>query len=163
MKQKYIIIVIFCIVLLLAIHIKPIVYKASDVFWKVIGQQLDKEEQERMRQMENGELIRGKDTILIWKNRYEIGHFPDGDHLSLKTEESQTTLLRNVKKYMKKEGKLYLIAEDGYAVINEENCCDIFLKKSRENEKLIIQDVKILSSYEEFSRTDKEVFEKMMK
>jgi hypothetical protein len=62
---------------------EPILQYVSDKLWDVVCEQLDKEEAERERQIANGEIVRGKDTALIWGNTYEIWHHVGELHLSL--------------------------------------------------------------------------------
>lgn len=97
-KRKYIIILVVFILLctLSAGSIKPITNAVSDRFWGFVMKEWDKEEQERIRRVENGEIVRGKDTILIWENMYVIGHYPDSNHLGIKTKEISDVILQKI-------------------------------------------------------------------
>lgn len=70
---------------------------------------------------------RGKDTVLIWNDTYDIGRYIDGNHLFIWEEESYYRVLSDVKKHRVKGGKLYIVAEDGYAVIDKKDLCRISL------------------------------------
>ena len=71
---------------------------------------------------------RGRDTVLVWNDTYDIGRFIDGNHLFIwETKESYHEVLSNIKKHKVIWGKLYVVAEDGYAVIDKKDLCRIFL------------------------------------
>ncbi|MBQ7718790.1 MAG: hypothetical protein IJT38_05765 [Clostridia bacterium] len=71
---------------------------------------------------------RGRDTVLVWNDTYDIGHYVDGNHLFIwETKESYYKVLSNIKKHKVIWGKLYIVAEDGYAVIDKKDFCRIFL------------------------------------
>ena len=50
-------------------------------FWDFIAEQLKKEEQERLAAIERGEIIIGKDTMLIWHDKYVLYHQAGNDTL----------------------------------------------------------------------------------
>ena len=80
------------------------------------------------RSKDTRKIERGKDTVLIWNDTYDIGRFIDGNHLFIWEEKtSYYRVLSNVKKHRVKGGKLYIVAEDGYAVIDKKDLCRIFL------------------------------------
>ena len=180
MKRKYIIAIIVIIsILLIALTIKPIMNYTSNVFWSFIGEQLDKEEAERMEKIENGEIIKGKDTILIWENMYVIGHYSDGNHLSIQTKDVNETILKKIVKHKKKKEKLYIISDEGYAVIDKNNLCRVFITVDDEkfvngytedadgnrtyiSRKVECENIVYLSKYDEFSPEEKDMLEKML-
>lgn len=104
MKNKILIYsaVLLCYIIFI-FSVKPAVQFASDKFWGFISQQLNKEEEEQNQKIANGEIVRGKDTVLIWKNKYEIGRYYDGNHL----------LIKNVKRNKVENEKLYIISDEG--------------------------------------------------
>ena len=75
MKKRMFAGVIIVIIIAIILCIKPILKITSNIFWNIIAVQFDKEENDRQQKVEKGELIRGKDTVLIWGNMYEIGLF----------------------------------------------------------------------------------------
>lgn len=171
MKKIIIIIAIILTLAILIINIEPISNYASDIFWNIIITQLDKEESERAKQIENGELVRGKDTILIWNNMYEIGHFHDGNHLEICADDISRVILERVQKHKVIKKTLYIVADEGYAVIDSNSLCKVFVTVSDEEysnsytkhnfEK--VQNIQFLSSYDQFSEDEKRIFEKLLK
>ena len=130
MKKYFIVILIIAVIssfVILILNIKPLIKWSSDTFWNYIYEELDKEEKERQKRIKNGEIVAGKDTILIWENMYEIGHFPYDNELTVKTKDVSGDLLYDVKKHKVKEKKLYVVYESGYAVIDKNNLCRVFL------------------------------------
>lgn len=172
MKEKYIIVLILIFIIILTI--KPIINYTSDIFWNFVESQLDNEESERLKKAENGEISKGKDTILIWKNMYVIGHFSDGNHLSIETKETNETILKNVVTHKKKNGKLYIVSDEGYAVIDKNNLCRVFITIDDEkfvngysedsngnrtyiSRKVECENIVYLSKYDEFSTEEKKI------
>lgn len=163
MKKKYILSIASSILVFsIACNIKPILHYTSELFWDIVCEQLNREEAERERRMANGELVRGRDTILIWGNLYEIGHYYDGNDLTLEGQEVSGCILENIKEYKVKGDKLYVISDDGYATIDRENICRVYMTEGEQiSEKIEIEKILYLNSYEEFSNEEKKVFEKM--
>ena len=98
-----------------------------NVFWDFLRNQFDKEETERIKKIENGELVRGKDTILIWENMYEIWHNYDGNNLSIYENKISHNILEKIEGYKVKKDKLYIVSKEGYAVIDKNNLCKVFI------------------------------------
>ena len=93
-------------------------------------------------------------VLSIWANISEHNH-------DLKQ------ILMGVSDYKKKDGKLFVVAKEGYAVIDDDNLCRVFIieeydsyrtQKYIENER-----IKYIDSMEEFSEKEFKVFEKMKK
>ena len=130
-KKKYIIILMVFILLcfISACSIKSVTNAMSDRFWGFVAEQMDKEEQKRAEKNANGEIVPGKDTVLIWKNMYEVWHNYDGDYLSIESKEIHDVVLKKVKKdkIKVKKKKLYIISEEGYAIIDENNLSRVYI------------------------------------
>ena len=125
-------IVIVCS-LLCVFSIKPVMQSISYGFWNFIAENLDREEQERNRKAANGEIIRGKDTVLIWGEMYEIGHYSDGDHLSIKNKDaSLTNILKKIKKHKVSHEALYIVSEEGFGIIDKNNFCRVYITVPKE-------------------------------
>ena len=123
MKKYFIVILIIAVIssfVILILNMKPLLKWSLDAFWNSIYEEIDREEK-------NGKIVAGKDTILIWGNMYEIGHFPCDNELTVKTKDLRGVLLHDVKKHKVKENKLYVISGVGYAVIDKNNLCRVFL------------------------------------
>mgnify|MGYP006876774349 CR=1 FL=1 len=177
MKKKPIIIIIISVIIIMMFSAKPLLNLISKSFWNFVNVQLDKEEQERQQKIQDGELVRGKDTILMWGNMYQIGRYSDGDYLSIKTEnEVNSGVLGKVIKHKAVANKLYVILENGCAVIDENNLCKIFISISGEeiatdlqgNEEnhsqcVVSQYVEYLSNINEFSEEEQKVLSKLYK
>ena len=74
MKRVCICFFIITFLLIGTYKIKPIRRVISKNFWEFIIEQMDKEEEQRQKDIENGEIIRGKDTIIIWGDTFELLH-----------------------------------------------------------------------------------------
>lgn len=96
MKKRLVIIFAAALIVGIIFSFKPLMKIASDSFWNFIAEQFEKEEQERRQRIENGEIVAGKDTVLIWENKYEIGHFPDSNHLEIYIDGLINPVLKNV-------------------------------------------------------------------
>lgn len=126
------VILILILGLILTLSIKPILNLVGDSFLNFIFAQLDREEQERQQKIENGELIRGKDTVLIWENKFEIWHHIDEECLSIENNGAFQDVLKKIRKYKILEEKLYVLSDEGYAVIDKNNVCRVFITVSPE-------------------------------
>ena len=96
-----------------------------------IGPILEIEEKANQKKLENGEPIVGKDTRLIWGKMYEIGVYHDGvrkyKDLTFSTKEAGDRVLDGIIGYEKENGKLYVYSEEGYAVIDKNNLCRVYI------------------------------------
>ena len=78
------------------------------------------------------------------------------------------------------EGKLYVKSKDGYAIVDENNICKIFVdqsifQKSEEytqdkygnkiysNQKVDKENIKYLLNYDDFSMQERDIFKKILK
>lgn len=184
MKKRLIIIIcILALIVVLIFSFKPLVKITSDSFWNFIAEQLEKEEQERQQKIENGEIVAGKDTILIWENKYEIGHFPNGNHLVIHRNGSIgliDAILEKVTTYKVKKEKLYVVSEEGDAVIDKNNLCKVYVttpadefvndytldeqgNKSYISRYIENENIQYLSSFDEFSDEEQKVLNKLKK
>lgn len=166
MKDKVLICsaVLLCYIIFI-FSVKPAVQFASDKFWGFVSQQLNKEEEEQNQKIANGEIVRGKDTVLIWNNKYEIGHYFDGDHLSIKNEDyTFSNVLKNVKRHKVENEKLYIIFDEGLAVIDKNNICRIYIlppggeeNELPEEQYIISEYVQYLSDFAEFTEEEQDI------
>ena len=74
MKKKLILSIVIILIFVTVLNMKPIFSFVLDSVINIITTQLDKEEQERLESIDRGEIIRGKDTMLIWNNKYQMLH-----------------------------------------------------------------------------------------
>ena len=181
-KFKYIIIISICCITAL-FSLKPVGKYLKNSFVKIITTQLDKEEKIRNKKIENGDIVRGKDTVLIWKNTYEIWNHMGEKHLSVIVNREKYLFENVIEKITdyKVAGKLlYIISQEGYAVIDSENLCRVFITVDKDEfikgytidkdgnkvtiSRYIKNDyIKYLDSYDEFTNEDKTVFKSMTK
>ena len=141
------------------------------IFWNSIIIQLDKEEAEREKRIEAGLPIRGKDTALIWRDKYDITVSVSGASLDIYIDGDTQMVLDKVKDYDIDKKTLYVLSDDGYAVIDNENNCRVFIFTPKEDLEYSTQHygsiedehVKYLSSYEEFLESERKVFERLGK
>lgn len=166
------------IILICIFNVKSILHKTSDIFWTVIANQLDREEKEREEKIANNEIVRGKDTVLVWNNLYEIGHFSDGKHLSIKTGDINDNILEKIYSYKVSKNKLYICSEEGYAVIDDNNFCKVFVTVPAVNfvngysedeygNRLYIsrfvedEHIMYLENYDDFSENERKMFNRL--
>lgn len=141
------------------------------MFWNSIIIQLDKEEAEREKRIEAGLPIRGKDTVLIWRDKYDICKSSGTRLLMIYIDGDKQMVLDKVKDYDVDKKTLYVLSDDGYAVIDNENNCRVFIFTPKEDLEYSTQHygsiedehVKYLSSYEEFLESERKVFERLGK
>lgn len=147
---------------------EPARNKASDIFWDAICAQLEREEAERQRKYENHEVVIGRDTVAVFGKHYDIGKtYRDGkriDHLWIVVEDADGVVLSGVTNYDSRRGCFYVISEEGYAVIDKNDYCRVYLTvPEEEQDKIESKHIEYLDSYEEFSEKERKYFEKMQK
>ncbi len=141
------------------------------IFWNSIIIQLDKEEAEREKRIEAGLPIRGKDTVLIWRDKYDICKSSNTKLLMIYIDGDEQVVLGKVTDHYIYNKTLYVLSDDGYAVIDNENNCRVFIFTPKEDLEYSTQHygsiedehVKYLSSYEEFLESERKVFERLGK
>ncbi len=125
----------------------------------------------------------GKDTVYVWNDGvFQIGHYYDGNHLDYHYDNFSLTdsVLENVITYKAKGDKLFVITEEGYAVIDKTNAARVLVtvpedeftngySVNDEGEKIpytrFIDDPQIvyLESFDGFEAEEQKQFEKMGK
>lgn len=162
MKRVCICFFIITFLLIGTYKIKPIRRVISKNFWEFIIEQMDKEEEQRQKDIENGKIIRGKDTIIIWGDTFELLHSYNDIHLSVKRNVSKNqyisdTILEKIKNYKINHGKLYIVSDDGFAILDENNNCRIYIYSDYDN---FIQNdkLKYLYSFSNFSEEEQKMF-----
>lgn len=145
-----------------------------DHFWSKVESQLDYE-----RSLEVGDDF----NKISWGDlSFQINHHKSGNNLeyvSFANRESYV-LLKSISSYKIVEGKLYVRSKDGYAVIDENNVCRIFVDQSvlqtteeytqdkygnkiYSNQKVDKENIKYLLNYDDFSTKERDIFKKMLK
>ncbi len=170
--RKYFLICITAILIIgIAFNIKQISNHTSELFWDFIWEQLDEEEAEREKRIEAGLPVRGNDTALIWRDKYDITVSASGASLDIYIDGDEQVVLDKVKEFDIDKKTLYVLSADGCAVIDNENNCRVFvftpkevLEHSGQNYGFIEDEhIRYLSSYQEFSDSEKEIFDKLKK
>lgn len=139
------------------------------IFWNLIAVEFDKEEAEREKRIEAGLPIRGKDTVLIWKDKYDIATSVNGASLDIYIDGDEQMVLDKVKNHTVVSETLYVLSDDGYAVIDSENNCRVFISTPKEVLEYSSQHygsieddhIKYLSNYEDFSDEERSIFDKL--
>lgn len=93
------------------------------MFWNLIDIQFDKEEAEREKRIEAGLHVRGKDTTLIWRDKYDICKSSETRLLMIYIDGDDQMVLDKVRDFDIDKKTLYVLSDDGYAVIDNENNC----------------------------------------
>lgn len=175
MKRRTIIYTSIAVIIFLMLCIKPILKLSSKIFWNTVVTQFDMEEKKRQQKVKNGEIVMGKDTVLVWGNMYEIGHYSDGNNLEIAVNDIFETILERITIHKIVNETLYIISDEGYATIDKDNLCKVYIiipendfvngysideygnqvgySRFIENEN-----VQYLSQYNEFSAEEQEVF-----
>ena len=143
-------------------------------FWGKIESQLDYE-----RSLEVGDDF----NKISWGDlSFQINHHKSGNNLEYVSvvDKESYILLKNIASYKIVEEKLYVKSKDGYAIVDENNICKIFVDQSilkttgeytqdeygnkiYSNQKFDKENIKYLSSYDDFSTQERDVFKKMLK
>lgn len=106
---------------------------------------------------------------LVWGDfMFQINHYQSGVDLDYVKNEEKATLLGAVKDYRILVGKLYVTASKGYAVIDENNICRVFItvddSEFAEDDRYIEDEhIQYLTEYNEFSDEERKMLEKMSK
>lgn len=116
----------FILAVVLVFSIKPVREYTAEAFWTYLADEFAKEEQGRKEKIERGEATRGRDTLFIWNDLYEIGKTSSDIILTVCKPGSYDIVLESIKKYKTIKGKLYLLSDDGYAVIDKESLCRVY-------------------------------------
>jgi hypothetical protein len=180
MKKNVLVIIISVLFVISVFSIKPLLTISSKCFWSFVTNYLDDAEQKRQSRIENGEIIRGKDTILIWENKYAIGHYPNSNHLEIYINGLPKSILEKITKYKVVKKKLYIISDEGFAVIDKNNICRVFVTVSDDefvsgfsvdeqgnkhyNSRYVKdENIQYLSAFDEYPTYEQKIFYKLKK
>lgn len=139
------------------------------IFWNLIDLQFEKEEAEREKRIETGLPVRGKDTVLAWQDKYDICKSSSTKLLMIYIDGDTQVVLDKVKDFDIYKRTLYVLSDDGYAVIDNKNNCRVYIFTPKEELEYSTQHygsiddehIRYLSSYEEFSKSEREIFERL--
>lgn len=112
----------------------------------------------------------------MYKNK--IGHYPDNNHLEIRTNGLSNTILEKILIHKVVKNKLYIISEEGYAVINKEKLCKVYItipekefvngysvdeqgNKSYYSRYIESEYIQYLCNFEEFSDEDQKIFNRL--
>ena len=129
MKKTYIISIILLAVIAISslFYVKPLMRYIGNAILDTIGDAFDREFEKNEIKIANGEPIYGRDTCLIWANAYEIWRDNGEKLLSIETKKVSGTILEEITIYKKIDKKLYIVAKTGYAIIDEDAFCKIYV------------------------------------
>ena len=124
----------------------------------------------------------GRDTVYIINDgKFQVYKVDKDKHLCCNMDDGgDSTILRKVKKYKWYMGETYICSEDGFAIVDEQNKCRVFLNYTKEEmEQGYITDsdgyrwnfmgeledahydVKILYDFNEFTEKEQKILRKM--
>lgn len=106
---------------------------------------------------------------------YEIGHYSDGDHLEIAVDDTFEIVLEKITVHKIVKESLYIISNEGYAVINKANLCKVYVivpenefvngysvdeqgNKIGYSRFIENEHVQYLDKYNEFSTEEQEIF-----
>ncbi len=167
------------VIIAVGINIKTISNAVSDRFWSFIAQQLEKEEQARKESPYGGSF--GKDTVVFMGDgKFSIDKVVNEKELIMyNTNGPLDVLLSNVTKYKKKKDILYVIGSEGFGIVDgKTNMCRLLItipdeeyidgyaidangEKHYKSRYIDDPHITYLSSYEEFTKNERKIFDKM--
>lgn len=96
---------------------------------------------------------------VVWGDlTIQINHYKSENKLEYVKNEEKTSLLETVKNYKILENKLYVVADDGYAVVDENNIVKIYLTSGNE---FILDNVIYLTSFDDFEENEQRILKKL--
>ena len=113
------------------------------------------------------EVIAGRDTVFVWHDHYQIckNDTFDGvreEDLWVTVEDADGLILDDLIEYDSKGKYFYVVAEEGYAVIDKNDYCRVYLTVSeKERDKIESKYIKYLDIYEGFSEKERKYFDKL--
>ena len=160
--RKYIVVLGVSIIILtlvvICINFKPL----TNSFWNFIAQQFENEEKIR----ENSKYGSvGKDTLVtLGDGKFQLIKFANDKALIMyKEDKTFESLLHKVSNYKRIGDKLYVVSDKSYGVVDgKTNMCRLYKVASSLETTANNEYIKHLSSYEEFSKEEKAIFEAMM-
>ena len=143
--------------------------RAVEFFWEKISFELSREGTERF-----AKACYDTDVLYLWEDgTFFISEYRGDKMLSIVITVGEygnsklDKVFIGVSEYKKKNGKFYVIADEGYAVIDKNNICRAFVieecdsyrrDKHIENERVIY-----LKTKDDFSKEERAIFDKMEK
>ncbi len=165
MKKIKILVLIVIALLFASILLPNVREKVSDAFWNAIWEQLDKEEKEREEKYARHEAVRGKDTAYIWNKHYEIWSHMGEKNFGIEIEDASDTIFQKVTHIDVYKDCFYVISKEGYAVVDRENYCRVYLDPLEDVEFMTTpvesKYVKYLDTNSDFTTKEKEHFNEM--
>ncbi|MBE7040660.1 MAG: hypothetical protein E7400_01690 [Ruminococcaceae bacterium] len=149
MKNKSLILILLCAMIIMSI---------TFIYRDTIGNQISIWIDNRLdyeRTMDVGD----KFNKVVWGDfTIQINHYKSGNKLEYVKNEEKTSLLETVKNYKILENKLYVVAGDGYAVVDENNIVKIYLTSGNE---FILDNVIYLTSLDDFEENEQRILKKL--
>ncbi len=186
MKKSSIVFLVFVSILVMTLLNAFILFNQEAVF-NILGHLLEKPivafgeamEKERLGYIERGEPVPGRDTMTIWNKKYDICKYYENDEklgaLAIHEKDFNKDIIDRIKDFEKRGKKLYIYSYDGYAVIDNENICRVYITVSEEDfvrgysvdengnktkfypGKVQHEKIKYISSFNEFSEKEQKV------
>ncbi len=88
----------------------------------------------------------------------QINHYKSGNKLEYVKDNKRTSLLGTVKNYKISENKLYVVADDGCAVVDGNNMVKIYITSGNE---FILDNVIYLTFFDDFEENELEILKNM--
>jgi len=149
LKNKSLILILLCAMIIMSI---------TFIYRDTIGNQISIWIDNRLdyeRTMDVGD----KFNKVVWGDfTIQINHYKSGNKLEYVKNEEKTSLLETVKNYKILENKLYVVAGDGYAVVDENNIVKIYLTSGNE---FILDNVIYLTSLDDFEENEQRILKKL--
>ena len=186
MKKSHIVFLVFVSILVTTLLNAFILFNQEAVF-NIVGHLLEKPivafgeamEKERLGYIERGEPVPGRDTMTIWNKKYDISKYYENDEklgaLAIHEKDFNKDIIHRIKDFEKRGKKLYIYSYDGYAVIDNENICRVFITVPEEDfswgysvdengnktkfysRKVQHEKIKYISSFDEFSKQEQKI------
>ena len=96
---------------------------------------------------------------VVWGDfSIQINHYKSGNKLEYIKSDEKVLLLDNVRNYKILENHLYVIAENGVAVVGKNNVVKIYLTSGN---KFILDNVLYLTSFDDFEDNEQKILKKL--
>lgn len=96
---------------------------------------------------------------VVWGNlTIQINHYKSGNKLDYVKNNEKISLLDNVKNYRISQNKLYIVGDDGCAVVDKDNKVKIYITSGN---KIILDNVIYLTSFDNFEKSEQKILNKL--
>ena len=97
---------------------------------------------------------------VVWGDlSFQINHYKSGNKLDYVKNNKKISLLTEIRNYKISENKLYIVSNEGCAVVEGNNTAKIYIISEN---KFIFEDIVYLNSFDEFEETEQAILNKLL-